>query len=1131
MVYSFAPNDEPLYVSEGDYVQFRFRAPNDWSTTRTVTIQIGDLVQYWYITTIPEDFTPDPFPFQNVNDAELDTLYTYADGSRPGESITTITGLTPGTNAAVALGCNLAGGIDVYAMRIDYDGNGTWDTGWIQGDGTQTVQNDARIQVRAKTSEFIVQYTRLTLVVGTSSEQWRLLTRSAPVNEPSPFPQFTDLEDQPTNTYCYSEVIRVQGLDTAAEITTSNPGEWAVSSTNTTSTNDDGFDVLSGVTFSAAAGTISNGVYLQLRMLSSSNALTTRNTNLSIGDAINGDTWSVETGNNPSTNPTAFQFTSLTDQLEDTLIASDQQPAAGITGLGEGISVPVTVISTDASVVRVKKNNGSIGVFPTTVSNGDKLVIYLQSSASYNDVKSLQIQVGDLTIPTWEVQTNAGPDTDADFTPPPNKNNQIPSSFVSSAPITVSGINRPITIEVIAGYDALISIDFDTPVVGPRTFDPSVNTSFYIVVQAADQLNTPETTTIRLGTGDPNSFQWQVRTYVTVPPPATNLGKWYSKKTDKFDGYAIGTVLPVLKESVGSYGDLDGGIDDRYPGFVPCDGRQLDKNDYFSLYEVIGGEYGETTNDFNVPDYRNRRLCGVGFVDGQKGNSAGLPVSTSGKGINDPGAEGGYWYFEKVGARGSLPLDQVQGSPSIGGSLDSDYFSLGTVRINGLSTIEDTVLFDVNPSGFVIAQIGPLSTITVRAPEHSHAFVSAEVEGDGGSASIPWEDVTLFETAPTGPDVYDAGNAEQIRQRWATWLQGIGSFYTEWQKYYGTTVDFTSWVNSNFPANWSVNEEINVDSLGNGGTDFGAYSDDNDDTVLSFMLWWCSPVSGVDGAILQSREGQNAYTHAGVFDTQSGFFTIDQYLNTGAGGATKVHNHLITEDPIGNLQVDFTGGNFDGPGSNAPEYGSGLGGGVDGGLLTFNMRYSAPYVSPDGTPDPDSSEGGASEGAWIPATLGTWGYRNGGNSYWTSPTGEVTDDYDMIGGSGTGMRLRMTFQAWPNPGGSSANDTRIRVDQILDSGQGYSVGDQLSVQFWDDIPGTANRIIQISNVSSADSGGAGETIQVAFTQSDIFMDLSPGLFKYSSSFKRPIPDIIMRPQRQVPILNPFHKTKYIIKAY
>ena len=148
MAYSFS--NTPLYVSEGDYVQFRFKAPPQWDFTQTVTIQLGDLVQYWLITTIPEDFTPDPYPFQRVENAELDTLYTYADGSRTGEQIVTVTGLTQTTQAPVSLGANVAGGTDVYAMRIDYNGDGTWDTDWIQGNGTEVVENGAKIQIRGK---------------------------------------------------------------------------------------------------------------------------------------------------------------------------------------------------------------------------------------------------------------------------------------------------------------------------------------------------------------------------------------------------------------------------------------------------------------------------------------------------------------------------------------------------------------------------------------------------------------------------------------------------------------------------------------------------------------------------------------------------------------------------------------------------------------------------------------------------------------------------------------------------------------------------------------------------------------------------------------------------------------------
>ena len=173
MTYSFAPNDEPLYVAEGDYVQFKFKAPPTWNTTQTVTIQVGDLVQYWLITTIEEDFTPDPFPLQGFEDADLDTLYTFGDGSRPGEVIPVISGLTPTTLASVALSSNVpipAGATvtDYVAARFDYNGDGTWDTGWISADGSQQVENGARIQIRGRTPNFYTQYMNMSCLLYTS---------------------------------------------------------------------------------------------------------------------------------------------------------------------------------------------------------------------------------------------------------------------------------------------------------------------------------------------------------------------------------------------------------------------------------------------------------------------------------------------------------------------------------------------------------------------------------------------------------------------------------------------------------------------------------------------------------------------------------------------------------------------------------------------------------------------------------------------------------------------------------------------------------------------------------------------------------------------------------------------------
>lgn len=1014
MTYSFAPSNQPLYVSEGDYVQFKFKAPSTWDTTLTVTVQIGELTQFWYIITVPEDFTPDPFPFQNVTDAELDTLYTYADGNRPAEAITTVSGLTPTTQAGVSLTTNLAipdgaTDTDYYAMRLDYNGDGTWDTGWITTN--TTVENGARIQIRGRTQDFANQSTRVTLRIGTSFETWTVTTRPIPVNEPIPFPEFTDLVDQQLNTYCYSEVLPITGLLSSGAIDTTGGGEWAISSTGNTITDDNGFEVLDGVTWSSDPGTVDNGVYLQLRVLSSNNGNTSIITSLSIAEGP-GSNWSVTTGNIPSTTPIVFSFPPVTNIATDTLVASAAKPDIGISGLGTGVTVPVTLVGTDSSEVKIKINNNSIGVFPATVTNGDRITLYLKTASTILTVSQLTIKVGNLEISPWQVETYSGPDGDPDtITPPPNKTNQIPGTYVTSAPVTLTGINIPVTISS-SNVFSLISIDYDTPVAGPRTFDPAINTSFRIVLLSATNLNTTESTTVTVGSGGTgnNPFVWSVTTYAVVPPGAANLGVWYSKKTEKFDGYPIGTVLPILKEGINNYGVLTGDLGSRYAGFIACEGQSVSAAQYWALWEVIGNHYGgnasynDTTKtysgNFNLPDYRNRKLCGTGIVDSARGNSAFVPISSAGKGITDPGAEGGYWYFDKVDPFGPEPLEQIQGTGDNG--LISQFYSLGTIRISGLETLTESIVFTI--TGSVSGVIGPLQEVVVTPPEHEHNYFAAVLDSTDGYPLIAWGNVDngrgMFRTragsqntdgtfsdgnnlvaASIDPSQND-NNVENIRNAWATdilaengeaFVGGNFDFEQALEAYYGDAWNGTrAWVDQYFGTS--------VTGGNNNDTYISSYSEQPIALMapLTFYTWWISSTSGITGTM----QGNSSGAWAAVMDLRPATFTIESFVPE--SGTTRGHSHLITQDAVQNIQSDYTQGNSGGPGS----IGSGLGG-----------------------------------------------------------------------------------------------------------------------------------------------SSTGETTTVTFSQNELFMDMTEGTFTYSRSFAIPIPDVTMVPQSQAPIINPFHKAKYIIKAY
>jgi hypothetical protein len=1021
MTYTFAPNDEPLFVDQGDYVQFRFKAPNNWNTTETVRVEVGELVQFWLLTTIPEDFTPDPFPFLDYEPAALDTRYVYGDGNRPAENIITVSGLTPTTQAPIRITSSLFGGVGLYSLRIDPVDQGGGFGPWIQPDGSQTVQNGDRVQIRSTSSEFPADITRTTLTIGTSSSTWEIVTQGQPQNIPFPFPTFTDLVDQPTNTLIYSDVIRIQGLIADAFLvlnpSTGATARWAVSSQNVTTTNAQGFAILNGVTFSENPADVSNGDYLQLQILSSPSGLTPVFADLTIGDGANLSTWTVTTDNAPSTSPTPFQFNDRTGVPENTLIQSNTRT---ITGLG--VPVEVSLLNTDSAEVGVKINDGSVGTFPVTVENNDTITVYMRSSAVFSEFRELTIRVGTLDINPWTIQTNAGPDTDAIFTPPANKINQFPNTFISSSAIIVEGINRPITIS--ATNNALISIDFDTPSASPRIFNPNQNTSFYISLLSADQLSTPEFTVVTVGTGIANNpFTWTVTTFANFPLITSQVGQWYSNKTFKFDGYTIGTVLPILKETVGSYGDIDDGLDNttstRYPGFLKCEGQSLNAARYPFLFDIIGNNYGGNgikdftgaySGTFNLPDYRMRRLCGVGFVDASQGNSAFLPVTGSGLSIQDPGGEGGYWYFDRVDTLGQQPLEQLEGTGNT--SLISRFFSLGTVKISNLESITDSIIFNV--TGSINGIIGPMDPVVVVPPVHNHFYISAIPAGDSGDPVIKWGNGTgrgMFGVGErrdeVGVSANDDGseNREAILAAWASWIRTLGTFETELRLYYGSDFNLNDWVEQNLPSGFPVNEESPGGGvLSVGSTDFGPES--NDQSVdVDFLNWWISSITSLPNTLIATGSGSLSglgntgnYSQpstgeaAAVIDTREGRFLIDAYLPP--NGTTFTHSHKLTEDTVGNLQTDFTGGNVDG-------------------------------------------------------------------------SGEIT-----LGGLTVGSGL------------GNASDS-ISVEFVTGSG----------------------------------------------SPQDLFMDMTDGIFQFTTSVKKPIPDVTMRPQRQVPIINAFHKTKYIIKAF
>lgn len=1004
MPYQFSAS--PLYVQEGQSVQFRYEAPPLFNDLTQVEIQIGELTVFWIIETKLEDFEPDPFFFQNVEDADPDTLFTFAatadpdDGVaytglgtdpaplREGEQVVTITGLDPGTQAPLIVSSNVIDEND-YAYRLRLYDSGTSSYGnwgpWTRA-LNNTVSNLDQIQVRLVSSASPSDSKNVLVTVGTGSATWEITTGAIPVNTPNPPPDFGSLNNLPLGQLVYSEIPQILGLNTTATITVDNGGEVAVSNFNTTFTNSDGYEVLDNISSGWGNNlTVSNGQYVQLRGTSSLTPNASITFDVTIGDGAGISAWPIQSGAGIDDNPTNFVFQDLVNQvpgqtnLKSEVSAGSSTSVAGrnialIGGLDAGLSVPVVIRPADTNIVpKISINGGSSGLIDNvTVQNGDTLELVVDNSTDVTDpqvpgqgVVTVGINVGARFIQTWTVSNWTGPDTTPSFTPINQVINRTPGGVSVIGPIGLTDFNLPITISATNPEsfnefnfatnenigDVLFSINGDAATVGPRTVDPDPGGNPVFITIVMQQPGNADLDPVQglshygqtvITFGDATPFQLRSINYAVKPIPPAYLGVWYSEKNaffdddawtaagedpnnaqdyyraPKFDGYSIGTVVPITKETPLDDGNFGyGDIEERFPGFLECNGASLAAADYPWLWEAIGNTYGGNatfipstkayTGNFNLPDYRNVRMVGAGIVDSNRGSSSFVPVTSAGGSFELTGSTGGWWYVDDVDVAGPDPLEQVIAPAGSSDGTESDYFTLGTPRTFGTEELEADV--DFNVTGEVIATIGPVSQVSVRPPQHEHQVITGQIDGDDGDPLIPWFQRAYYGTSAGGSQNFsnqpdDANNA----------------------------VDDGYWEDANFWNFGTFDGEV-------GDSGLGSLLDllpGNGQSEVAFGNYWGSPFSEISGLSDDyftkngTPSGQDG-GDAGVIDTAETNARIDNYLSIYSG--TLNHSHLLGTDPVTNPATDFTYGNVN---SDATAFRQGL--------ATFNTTFDLKFT-------------------------------------------------------------------------------------------------------------------------------------------------------------------------------------------
>ena len=195
---------------------------------------------------------------------------------------------------------------------------------------------------------------------------------------------------------------------------------------------------INGGTYTSAAGTVSNGDTVKVRLTSSASNSTATAATLTIG-GVSGS-FDVTTLPPSDTTPDAFAFTDQTD-----VALSTQTESNAITVAGINTTSAISVTGGDYSI-----NGGTYTSAAGTVSNADTVKVRLTSSASNSTATAATLTIGGVSD-SFDVTTLTPPDTTPDAFAFTDQTDVALSTLTTSNSITVFGLDTTTSISISGG--------------------------------------------------------------------------------------------------------------------------------------------------------------------------------------------------------------------------------------------------------------------------------------------------------------------------------------------------------------------------------------------------------------------------------------------------------------------------------------------------------------------------------------------------------------------------------------------------------------------------------------------------------------------------------------------------------